>query len=95
MNYFLEVTDAADKEIEEAFIWYESEQEKLGIRFLDCLDDAFTLITDFPNSFPIRVRNYHEYYLGNFPFIISYQIDGEKIVIHSIFHTSRNPKRKN
>lgn len=94
MNYLLEVSDAADKEIEIAFFWYEAEQENLGIRFLNCLDETISLITEFPYSYPVKVRNYHECYMGIFPFVISYQIEGKKILIHSVFHTSRNPKRK-
>ncbi|HET6989759.1 MAG TPA: type II toxin-antitoxin system RelE/ParE family toxin [Bacteroidia bacterium] len=90
----IEVGDAAAKEIETAFVWYESEQEKLGMRFLTYLNETFTLISDFPHSFPIKIRNYHECYMGNFPFIISYQIEGRKIIVHSVFHTSRKPSEK-
>lgn len=94
MSYLLVVSEAAEKEIEEAFIWYESEQEKLGIRFLNCIDEVFALIVDFPSGFPIKIRDYHECYMGKFPFVISYQIEGRKILIHSVFHTSRKPKKK-
>src|SRR5882757_2026142 len=95
MSYSLVVSDATDKEIEVAFVFYETEQENLGIRFLDKLDECFALITNFPFSYPIKIRDYRECFMGIFPFVISYQIEGEKILIHSVFHTSRNPKKKN
>lgn len=94
MSYLLEVSDAANKEIEIAFFWYESEQENLGIRFLNCLDETINLITNFPFSYPIKIRDYHECYMGIFPFVISCQVKGRKVLIHSVFHTSQNPKKK-
>ncbi|CAN5911905.1 hypothetical protein BH11BAC7_BH11BAC7_03050 [soil metagenome] len=78
MNYLLEVSDAADKEIEIAFFWYEAEQENLGTRFLKCLEETINLIIDLPHSYPIKIRNYHECYMGTFPFVISYQIVGKR-----------------
>lgn len=94
MNYSLEVSDAAKDEIEIAFFWYETEQGGLGPRFLKNLEEAINLIINYPKSYPIKIRNCHECYIGVFPFVISYQIEGKKILIHSVFHTSRNPKKK-
>lgn len=95
MNYVLELSDAAKNEIEIAFFWYETEQEGLGLRFLKNLEETISLITNYPKSYPIKIRNYHECYMGTFPFVISYQIEGKKNINTFHFSYEQKPQEKN
>jgi len=94
MSFTIFITDEADIEIENAFDWYEEQQEGLGKRFIIHLEEAYNLILDFPFGFPARRKDYRECFLGVFPFVVIYRVVNNKIIIHKVFHASRNPKRK-
>lgn len=86
----------AQKEIAESWIWYEDRQFGLGDRFLKEITDHVQKIEQSPNRFPTRFKSYKEAALPVFPFLIIYRINVKKKLIRivSIFHTSRNPKKK-
>lgn len=94
MKFTIFVTDEAESEIENAFNWYEEQQEHLGKRFILHLEEAYDLILEFPYGFPARRKNYRECFLGTFPFVVIYCVIDNTIIIHKVFHTSRNPKKK-
>lgn len=85
----------AQKEILEAWEWYEDQQQGLGDRFKEAVRDKIELILNNPLHYPLKGK-YHEAQTDNFPFLIIYKIDKrqELILILSVFHTSRHPKRK-
>jgi plasmid stabilization system protein ParE len=94
MKYKIFVSDEAQVEIEKAYDWYEEQQDGLGRRFILHLEEAYDLILDFPYGFSARKKQYRECFLGAFPFVIIYRIVNNSIIIHRVFHTSRNPKKK-
>jgi plasmid stabilization system protein ParE len=86
----------AQKEIAESWDWYEDRQLGLGDRFLKEITDHVRKIEQTPNRFPTRFKSYRETPVPVFPFLIIYRINEKKKIIRivSIFHTSRNPKKK-
>jgi plasmid stabilization system protein ParE len=86
----------AQKEIAESWNWYEDRQPGLGDRFLKEITDHVHKIEQTPNRFPTRFKSYKETPVPVFPFLIIYRINEKKKIIRivSIFHTSRNPKKK-
>jgi len=86
----------AQKEINESWNWYEERQPGLGDRFLKELTDRIYIIEQTPDKFPTRFKTYKETQVPVFPFLIIYRINNKKKLIRivSIFHTSRNPKKK-
>jgi plasmid stabilization system protein ParE len=96
MNYKLILREKALSEIEEAFNWYEAQQTGLGEKFLEAILHYAKVILKNPNSFKTTYKNFKEIPVKKFPYLIVYFIDERKnkIIILSVFHTSRNPKRK-
>jgi plasmid stabilization system protein ParE len=84
----------AEKEFHEAIVHYESESEGLGIRFSYEILRVLRLVSQNPLICQITNRRYREAVVETFPYIIVYRIDDDVIFISSIFHTSRNPKKK-
>ncbi|MEY4876499.1 MAG: hypothetical protein RL708_1648 [Bacteroidota bacterium] len=86
----------AKNELLNAFDWYEEQSVGLGDRFLNELFSSVESFKKHPNSFVQRIKNHHEFPLQNFPFLIIYRISKKKntVVIVSVFHAKRNPKRK-
>lgn len=88
------VTVEAQREIQEAFDWYEAQSSGLGERLLRSIDDSFEIIADFPESFPIRRKNYHECRVRDFPYLIIYRFVRRQIIVHQLFHGKRRPGKK-
>jgi plasmid stabilization system protein ParE len=94
MTFRVHFSVRAKPEIQDAYNWYEEQQTGLGEEFLLKLDERLDLISSHSFSFPQKRGSFRECYLGDFPFIIMYEIKEERINILAVIHTSRNPKVK-
>ena len=95
MSYQVEILFKANKEIFEAWAWYEKQQIGLGDRFENEVFKKIKLIQNNPFHYSLKKIAY-EALVDKFPFLIIYQVNDNKklIIILSIFHTSRHPKQK-
>lgn len=88
--------EEADKEYKEAAQWYEEKSNRLGFRFIDIIETKIKAIQVHPERYPKRKANFREAPVKIFPYIIVYKFYKTKgiITISSIFHSSKNPRRK-
>ena len=93
-QYILE--PRAQQEYENSIEWYGIESDELALKFIESIDSVINLICKQPLQFKIGYKNFHEAYAKKFPFAIIYTVDESKklIVILSVFHHKRNPKKK-
>lgn len=96
MEYELILLLKAKKELTYSWKWYENRQPGLGDKFKAEIFRSFSLIIKNPKHYPEKILTLREIRLRVFPFLVIYKIDERKknIVVVSIFHTSRNPKKK-
>jgi plasmid stabilization system protein ParE len=89
-------SERALKELSESFIWYQNQQIGLGDRFQEEINLKLDFITNHPNSFPIKKGSMREILLNDFPFSVTYTYNTVEsvVLITSIFHNKRNPKKK-
>jgi plasmid stabilization system protein ParE len=94
--YQIILSSRAEKEIETSWTWYEERQQGLGDRLVTETIYRLRQIEQTPERYSIRYKNYRETKIEVFPFVIIYKINKKKKLIYvvSIFHASRNPKRK-
>jgi plasmid stabilization system protein ParE len=92
----LKFLEDAAFEFQEAVEWYETRSTGLGERFRDLVTKKIESIVEHPERYPKRKSNFRQIALRTFPFIIIYTFykKEETIIINSIFHTSRNPRKK-
>lgn len=90
------ISSRAQKEIAQAWNWYEDRQQGLGDRFVKEITTVFGKIETNPLRFPKRYKTYHEAVVSVFPYLIVYKVlkRQKTIQIVSIFHTSLDPKKK-
>jgi mRNA-degrading endonuclease RelE of RelBE toxin-antitoxin system len=96
MSYTSEFLLRARSELLAAWEWYEDKQEGLGDRFKKEVYDKISQIEITPERYPQRKKNFYEARLKIFPYLIIFRFQKQRkiIAIVSVFHTSRNPKRK-
>jgi len=96
MAYSFIIKDEAIKELSEAIIWYEDQQDGLGITFRTNFYTKLGQVCANPLHYKNSYKKYDEVLTDKFPFLIVYTVDEKvkQIIIIAIFHTSRNPKKK-
>ena len=84
---------AAELELQEAYKWYEEREAGLGNEFIRCVDGCVQLMIRHPEMFPVTHRDIRHAIVRRFPYSIYYVRENETIVVLSVFHASRQPKR--
>src|ERR1039458_2058231 len=80
--------------LSEAVEWYNSRSNHLGDELYRDVRIILGQIELHPESFSITIKKYRQAVLNRFPYLIVFKIYPNEIVVYSLFHTSRNPKRK-
>ncbi len=96
MKCRIELHSGAQKELAEAFKWYERRSPGLGVRFIESVNKKLFEISSYPDRYAKRKSEFREVSTNIFPYIIIYEfLAKEKIVFVSyVFHSKRNPKLK-
>ena len=96
MSCRIELHSAAQKELAEAFQWYESRSPGLGVRFIEAVNERLSELSKYPDRYAKQKAEFREVSTNIFPYILIYEfLPKEKIVFISyVFHTRRNPKLK-
>src|ERR1017187_8380584 len=94
--YTIIISSKAQREMTASWQWYEEREEGLGDRLVAAVMQKLNTIAQNPDIFSIKHNPYREAKISIFPFVIVYKIYRRKKLIEavSVFHTSRNPKRK-
>lgn len=87
------LTPSAERDIEEALAWYESKSEFLGDDFLRKVTACINDIERNPKMYRTVYRQMRRALVRVFPFQIIYEIEQDEIVVYSVQHAARNPKR--
>jgi hypothetical protein len=94
--YTIIISSKAQREMAASWLWYEEREEGLGDRLYAAVMQKLNIIAKNSDLFSIKHNPYREAKVSIFPFVIVYKIHKKKKLIEavSVFHTSRNPKRK-
>jgi hypothetical protein len=91
MIYSILISPLVEVELYESALWYNKRKNNLGIEFIEEVDNTLKNIQTNPFQFKTVYREFKMALTKRFPFEIFYSIDESKILIHHIFHASRNP----
>ena len=96
MSYLYQLHVHAQEDYETSVIWYMERSTKAAENFIAAIDNALALICNNPTRWHNKYKNYYELGLKKYPFRIIYTIDevNELIIVTSIYHQKRNPRKK-
>jgi len=93
MPYNYKVSEEAEEDMYEAYIWYERQKAGLGEEFLESLDRAQQSILQNPVTYRTRYKKkVRAFLVGRFPYLILYVLENKNVNVISVFNTGRNPK---
>jgi plasmid stabilization system protein ParE len=87
------VRPQAEAELDEAAAWYSERSRGLGAEFVRVVDAALSSIARTPLQFPLVTASIRRAVLRRFPYSIHFRVTEEEIVVISVFHSRRDPKR--
>ena len=82
---------ASDADIEAAFEWYESEQPRLGLEFLDEVRAAYGRILDGPFKYQELRSGIRRAITRRFPYGIYFTVEDDVIFVIAVLDTTRDP----
>jgi plasmid stabilization system protein ParE len=83
----------AEKEFDDSIAYYENERKGLGEEFRATVEAYFQHIADNPEWFTKVRGEVRRAVVRRFPFVIHFLIEKKRIVVLSVFHTSRDPEQ--
>jgi plasmid stabilization system protein ParE len=89
MNYYLE--EHAREELRDAIAYYEAVDLELGNSFRVAIENAISLIRQFPKAWQQLSANTRRCRTKRFPYGIIYRIVNNEIQILAVAHFSREP----
>jgi toxin ParE1/3/4 len=69
MKFRIAISEEAESDLDNTFIWYEFQKIGLGKEFIKCIDDALSLIRNNPKTFQISFGNIRRCVIKKFPFL--------------------------
>lgn len=87
----LNIHEDADRELNDAADYYDSESPGLGTLFLDQVDDGYQRILENPLAAAEIDPAIRRLVLAKFPFNLIHEVDGEAVLILAVAHQRRRP----
>ena len=81
----------AEAEFDSAAAWYEAQRPGLGDDFVAAIQQVLDTITNHPERYPVADGDVREAPVARFPYCVYYRVKPNRVVVISVFHTSRDP----
>lgn len=82
---------AAQAEFTEAAEWYEAHAASLGTQFTSAVRGVTQQVANDPLRYAVEYKDVREAPVPGFPFCVYYRVRANRLVVLSVFHTSRDP----
>lgn len=96
MIFKLRLNARSKKQYNEIIDWYGERSKQAAENFVIELEKTFDKIIYNPFRYHNKYKHFREVLLKRYPYHVIYFIDENKseVVIFSLYHTARNPKKK-
>jgi plasmid stabilization system protein ParE len=96
MSYLVAYQPRAIREYEAAALWYKEQSIQAAENFEIAVNKKINILRINPLRYRKTYKEFREIHLDKYPFNLIYLVDEIKItvVISSIYHHKRNPKKK-
>jgi toxin ParE1/3/4 len=91
MNRIVAFHPMAERDLDEATVYYSAETSALGRAFLDDIEHALGHILDYPESAPLVNEVVRKKLLRRFPYNILYSVRPDSIRILAVANQKRRP----
>lgn len=82
----------ADRELADAFDWYEHAQSGLGYALIDEVDRAIHRMAIYPESCQLMGDGLRRALINRFPYGLWYAVEKDELVVYAVAHMHRKPR---
>ena len=93
MKRTVQLLPEAEREVEDAFRWYEGQRKGLGLEFLLAFDASMEALRRLPKSHEVVAQRTRKALLRRFPYLLLYVLEDQRILVTAVFHGRRDPQR--
>lgn len=94
ISYNYRLSEEAESDVYDSYLWYEKQKEGLGEEFLGALDAAGQALMSDPATYRIRYKKkVRAFVVDRFPYLVLYVVNGNDIDVISVFNTNQHPIR--
>ena len=93
MSYEVQVRRAAELDIAEAQVWYETQQTGLGAELSSEITGVIDRLAETPLIYQIVHRDIRRAIVHRFPYLIWYRVAAETVILLACTYTGRDPER--
>jgi len=93
MRFSLIVRPEAQKDIREAFEWYEARQADLGLDFIREIETVFQYVEQYPMTFRKIYKELRRAFPRRFPYAVYYLVKGTSVIVKGVLHQRKRPGR--
>ncbi|MDN3670663.1 type II toxin-antitoxin system RelE/ParE family toxin [Echinicola jeungdonensis] len=80
MPYNYQLSEEAESDVFESYLWYEKQKKGLGEEFLDAIDAAGKAIASNPTTYRVRFKKkVRAFVIDRFPYLVLYVVNGNDI----------------
>jgi plasmid stabilization system protein ParE len=93
LNYEVQVRRAAELDIAEAQVWYETQQTGLGAEFRSEVSRVIDRLAATPLIYQVVHRDIRRAIVRRFPYLIWYRVAAETVIVLACTYAGRDPER--
>lgn len=93
MGAELVLVPEAERDIHEAYDWYEKRRCGLGEEFLSCVDACIQRVCRSPELHAKIYDEYRRAVVRRFPYVVFYEFNENTVTVYCVFHSSRDPQK--
>jgi plasmid stabilization system protein ParE len=93
LNFSVQVRRAAELDIAEAQIWYESQRNGLGAEFHFEVSQIFSRLVETPLIYPAVHRDVRRAIVRRFPYLIWYRVQANEVIVLACTHGKQAPSK--
>ena len=94
MKYTIEIRPLALYEIYDAYDWYETQREGLGMEFMQELEVFYDTLQCNPYTYSYYEAPVRQGKINKLPYVVVYEVFETAIVVYSVFTAKQNPDKK-
>ncbi len=93
MSYEVQIRRAAELDMAEAQVWYETQRAGLGAEFRSEVSSVIDRLAANPHIYQIVHRDIRRAIVRRFPYLVWYRVTAETVIVLGCTYGGRDPER--
>jgi len=89
----LVIAPEVERDLAEAYAWYENRRIGLGEEFLGCVDACSQMLCRAAEMSAVVHEKYRRGLVRRFPYVVFYEFVENTVTVYCVFHSSRDPEK--